>query len=381
MQMMKTNTVNKLIKNVFFLISFMGLAALQGCGGGSHKTTTVTFSDAAINEGETGTTDLVFSATISPATTSAVSVQYATADGTATAGTDYAANSGTLNIPAGSTSASITITLNGDTGFEADEIFTLNLSNATGVTLTAASVTGTITNDDNADPKGYFTGTATVNTSTALTDLIGLVYNKRLLMFSRSGASNVLYDISISNITGENYTATANVYVDGNIEQTNVPVTSGLTNESQISGSLTGTGLANGAFSLLFDTQNNVGASLGRIEASGFGRWSGNLFGIDVDAGSFASGFSSSNPSQYSGGDDTADFCAYSGNLIIPGTDSNIYQLAHDVVFQGAGTCDTTYASTNHTGFASVIDTTNTDDTLAFAFANGTIAVFAVMNK
>ncbi|MFY0594761.1 Calx-beta domain-containing protein, partial [Roseivirga sp.] len=100
------------------------------------------------------TTDFVFTVTLDAAVDAAFTVNYATADGTATAaGSDYTANSGTVNFAgtAGETQT-ITVTVANDDLVEADEDFTVDLSNlqvsGRSVTLADATGTGTITNDD-----------------------------------------------------------------------------------------------------------------------------------------------------------------------------------------------------------------------------------------
>jgi hypothetical protein len=63
----------------------------------------------------------------------AVSIQYATRDGTATAGSDYVAGSGTLNWPAGDTTErSFSVAVNADSVSEGDETFSVQLSNPGG---------------------------------------------------------------------------------------------------------------------------------------------------------------------------------------------------------------------------------------------------------
>ncbi|WP_274426302.1 beta strand repeat-containing protein [Chelativorans sp. YIM 93263] len=98
-------------------------------------------------EGNTGTSSRVFEVTLTPASGQPVSASFATVDGTASAGSDYVANSGTINFAPGSTSAEITVTINGDLTIEPDENFTVELSDAVGATLTMDGV-GTILNDD-----------------------------------------------------------------------------------------------------------------------------------------------------------------------------------------------------------------------------------------
>ncbi len=75
---------------------------------------------------------------------------WATAAGTATAGVDYVTASGSRTIAAGATSATIAITVNGDVVDEADETFTLALSNPANATIADGSGLGTITDDDPA---------------------------------------------------------------------------------------------------------------------------------------------------------------------------------------------------------------------------------------
>src|SRR5205823_13779323 len=71
-------------------------------------------------------------------------------DGTATAGTDYVAKSGTLTFPANSTAAqTITVVVNGDNIDEIDESFTVNLSNPARATIANGTGTGTILDNDN----------------------------------------------------------------------------------------------------------------------------------------------------------------------------------------------------------------------------------------
>ncbi len=81
--------------------------------------------------------------------TAAFSIDYQTANGTATAGDDYIASSGALQFAAGETTKAISITINGDTTAEPNETFFVNLSDATnGATIGDAQGVGTIFNDD-----------------------------------------------------------------------------------------------------------------------------------------------------------------------------------------------------------------------------------------
>lgn len=95
-----------------------------------------------------GPRSAVFTVTLSRASTTPVSVVYGTTDGTATAGTDYQAVSGTLTFAPGETQKTIAVSILGDTDIEPDEGFHLNLTTPQGATLDRTQAVGTILNDD-----------------------------------------------------------------------------------------------------------------------------------------------------------------------------------------------------------------------------------------
>ncbi|BAY60356.1 polymorphic membrane protein [Calothrix brevissima NIES-22] len=108
----------------------------------------LSIKDISVTEGNTGTTNATFTVTLSAASTSAVTVNYATANGTATAGSDYTATTGTLTFNPGVTSKTLNVAVTGDTTFEPNETFFVNLSNAANATIADNQAVGTITNDD-----------------------------------------------------------------------------------------------------------------------------------------------------------------------------------------------------------------------------------------
>ena len=111
----------------------------------------LTINDVTVTEGNSGTTNAVFTVTLSAVSGQTVTVDYQTADGSATlANSDYAAASGTLTIPAKTASGTITVVVNGDTKFESNETFVVNLSGAGNATIADTQGQGTITNDDAA---------------------------------------------------------------------------------------------------------------------------------------------------------------------------------------------------------------------------------------
>ena len=89
---------------------------------------------------------ITFTVTLDEAANETVTVDYATSDGSAEAGDDYTAKSGTLTFNAGTTSNTISVSITDDSENEGDETFTVTLSNASGANLGTSSATGTIRN-------------------------------------------------------------------------------------------------------------------------------------------------------------------------------------------------------------------------------------------
>ncbi|MCG8380730.1 MAG: DUF1800 family protein [Gammaproteobacteria bacterium] len=116
-------------------------------------TPTLKIDDRAVNEGDSGQTNLVFTVEVDPPATEVVTVDYRTQNATAASGDDFDAVDGTLSIPAGESSATIEVAVSGDTVEEGSEYFTLILSNPENATLPSdPTAKGTIVGDDQAAP-------------------------------------------------------------------------------------------------------------------------------------------------------------------------------------------------------------------------------------
>ena len=111
---------------------------------------TVSIDSPSVTEGDSGSTNLTFTVTLSAASVQQVTVGYTDAGtGTATSGTDYTAiTDGTLTFTAGTTSQTFNVSVTGDTTDEANETIVVTLSSATNATIAAGAGTGTITDDD-----------------------------------------------------------------------------------------------------------------------------------------------------------------------------------------------------------------------------------------
>jgi probable HAF family extracellular repeat protein len=108
----------------------------------------IAINDVAASEGRSGTTAFTFTVQLSVAPTTPVRVNFATANGSAAAGQDYAGTAGTLVFNPGERTKTVVVAVNGDRTREQDETFRVNLSAPDGATIFDAQGVGMIRNDD-----------------------------------------------------------------------------------------------------------------------------------------------------------------------------------------------------------------------------------------
>jgi hypothetical protein len=217
----------------------------------------------------------------------------------------------------------------------------------------------------NADPTGYYSndGTALVKqadntTDLSITDMQALVHDNRIMMMSSTEA--LLYDIAITSISGNSFSGTAAIFIDG--QNSGAATVSGaITQGSSITGTLTGVGAGNGTFSLIYATSNNEVAELPRLEGSD---WTSPVGGsltdilmIADDAGNV------SNLSVVSSG--VFSSCGVTAELLtIPNT--NMYTMnLFGVFFCADADVDAWY-----TGLATTRSQTTEDDRLVLMFVH-----------
>jgi large repetitive protein len=112
-------------------------------------TPSLSINDVTVNEGSSGNTTLTFTVSMSNASSRSVTASYATSDGTATTTNfDYTSAASFVTLTPGQISKTFTIQVTGDTIAEANETFSVTLSNATNATIVRATGSATIVNDD-----------------------------------------------------------------------------------------------------------------------------------------------------------------------------------------------------------------------------------------
>src|SRR5262249_15182835 len=136
----------------------------------------LSIADASVIEGTGGTTVMTFRVSVANGGNSDgtspqdVSVNFATSDGSAHQPGDYTAIAGTLTIPAGSPSGTISVSVNGDTLDEVNETFLVTLSNPVDATIFDGQGVGTITDDDG--PNISISDASVVEGNSGMRDLV-----------------------------------------------------------------------------------------------------------------------------------------------------------------------------------------------------------------
>ena len=238
----------------------------------------------------------------------------------------------------------------------------------------------------------YKDGTANLNGGALmLSDLRGFVHDNRALIFSVAG--HLLFDGTVTDITEDEFTATVDVYEDGVLTQPNVAVTGMVTSQSQITGTISGTGNASGTFTLTFDMAYNDGASIARIQDQPDDWQVGQLLSIfsfanDPVDDAIAVDDIGGNTTVFSDVSDTnsTQECLLSGGLTIPDSNINIYQLTQNI--PSSETVNVTKCvdlmvddTKQYTGFAAVLSESSTDKEILIAVSDGVNSVFGLLSQ
>jgi uncharacterized repeat protein (TIGR01451 family) len=193
----------------------------QGTINDNDPTPTLSVSDASVLEGDSGTKSLDLTVTLSAASGQVVTVDYATTDGTATAGSDYQTATGTLTFNPGDTTKIISVNINGDTVVEPNETFLVNLTNASNATIFDDQGQGTI-QDDDAPPTLSISDVSHAEGNTGTT-----TFTFTVSLSAPAKVGGITFDIAtqddMATVAGNDYTAkslTAQSIPEGSLSYT-----------------------------------------------------------------------------------------------------------------------------------------------------------------
>ncbi len=236
-----------------------------------------------------------------------------------------------------------------------------------------------------ANPAGYYNaGNATIidpadgSSDLVLGDLQGLISGNRFMIMSLSAV--VLYDGTITSITGNDFSATVKIYygMDAAVSDTpptpiDTTITGTITEGSQLSGTIAGTGIGSGNFSLTFSQTNSTDAVITNVVSS----WTGGINTVDQISFDFlvfdTSGvidvdlFRAANNGIF-------ESCQMAG-AIAPVAISTVFTLDLNLTDCGVGPSN----NGNYTGFATTTDSNHTS--LVIMFSNGTVSAMSVLAK
>ena len=171
-------------------------------------------NDVTVNEAA-GT--MTFTVTKTGSTALASSVQYATADDTAIAGSDYTATNGTLNFAAGDTSKTFTVSITNDAVYEGAEAFKVNLTSASGAVISDSQGVGTIKDDGTGNSSNGGSGTGTNDDRTLSVNTITLNEGSPYGVFTVSAIAGETLTLALANASAINNSANRTA-LDGSVD-------------------------------------------------------------------------------------------------------------------------------------------------------------------
>ena len=130
------------------LVLIAALLLLATCRDVAAQQPSISVRDVVVAEGNSGTTQATLVVELSAPASQTVSCNFATSNGTATAGSDYTATSGSVSFAVGEVEKPVVVLVNGDTVDEVQETFFLDISNVQNATVGSSRGTGFINDDD-----------------------------------------------------------------------------------------------------------------------------------------------------------------------------------------------------------------------------------------
>jgi hypothetical protein len=304
----------------------------------------LSIANITVNEGNSGTSNAILTVSLSSATTEPITVNYATSNGTAIAGSDYTATSGTLTFAPGATSQTIAIPVIGDTLSENDETFFVNLSNPSNGAIVDNFATVTITNDE---------PTLSIDDVTIIEGNSGTSNAIFTVRLSRTSSTPVTVEYSTANgtaIAGSDYTSTSGTLTIAPGQLTGsiaIPITGDLIYEET---------LASGRNETFFVNLTNPSSNVLLIDGAGTGTITDtdrpNITRVSVASnGNQSSGFSGNGSPAISGDGRFVAFVSGAPNLVPGDTNS-----ADDIFVHDRQTGQTTRVSVTSDGTEAVND-------------------------
>ena len=194
----------------YFDLFANGTMTFTAAGGVVVPPPTIAIANTSVLIATNGTSNAVFTVTLSTNSSSAVSVDYFTANGTALAGTDYTSTTGTLNFPAGTTNLTITVPALGRPTYKNTVNFTVQLANPVNATLGTSSAMGTIVD---AFLPPVTTGAFALANQTAtlsFSSFAGVSYTLRYTNFAGLRSPVSTWATAAGSVTGNGGTLTLN---------------------------------------------------------------------------------------------------------------------------------------------------------------------------
>jgi hypothetical protein len=259
-------------------------------------------------------------------------------------------------------------------------------SSATIDELQQASLTiGSLTSDFDvstriAEPSGLFEGMGTVNGATSLSSVKAIIYNEHFIFFDELAAltdESILYDGNILTYSDNDFTASVDVYKDGEKIMT-VPATGSIVNQTSFVLTLAGdvAGYGQGSITVTYDSDYEILATQARFKTEFARLWGGQSNSVNQGYPFALSAPSDANV--FTGGiKDNAKLCVYGNNgRFTTNTTVNIFTMSFDAENLGTPTCD--HLGTDYKGYASIFSV-GLGGIMWFAATNGVNSTFSVM--
>ena len=345
---------------MMFLVFF--ILVMQGCGGGNNepRNTAPSFTSGTGISMAEGTTATGYTATATD--TDGDTVTFSLSGGADQEAFNIDSDSGVLSFI-----SAPDFDMPTDSG--GDNIYEVEITATDGAVSVVQTVSVTVVYV--ADYAGYYnnTGSASVENGMGGTilvnDLQAMVNGDGTRIIMMSAANKLLYDGTISNISGNDFTADFTIYTDGENPVT-ASASGTITAGSSITGTLTGTGVGSGTFSLLYATTNDQAAAVTRT-------WLG-FDGVGFDQFGFIIDGTGNLAHDRTAGSTLFDTCKMNGT-VVPVSGTRLYHV--DVALTD---CNDPIVDGDYTGLTTTRDESVTDDRLVFAVSNGTYTLSGEFN-